>query len=290
MEHQAVANRFLDPQVPHWEALQLPDAWPDHLDFRRPQDLWVFIKSMIGWSRVKVSLPEQLPGAERIPKYILQEFHNLPNGNYSKRITRGYITGFERVMMGTMAKARRPMAEKLAGVQSVLDVGCAGGRMAAAVSEQGASDVWGIDPSPYLLQHAAKAYPKVNFVQGLAEDTGFADARFDAVTACFLFHEMPPRYIDLALAEFNRILKPGGLVALTEPSPLQLSRPRWQLYQDWGWRGVYFAFLARFVFEPFVIAWHKQDMQQKFAEFGFELLEDVDTMPVRQFVARKIAQ
>lgn len=289
MVNQSAGVVSADPIVPDWAKLTLPDTWPDRLNFNQPKDLWTLLTSILLNSQKRVELPDEMPGANIIPKYVLQEFHNLPNGNYSKKITRGYITGFERLMTNAMAKVRTELAEKVSGAASVLDVGCAGGRMAAAVSEQGVGDVWGLDPSPYLLQHAAESYPKIRFVQGLAEDTGFGDERFDAVTACFLLHEIPPRYLDKALAEFYRILKPGGLVAVSEPSSLQLTHSLATLVKQWGWRGWYFGVIARMVKEPFIEAWHNQNMASKFAEFGFELIEDKDSLPIRRLIARKIS-
>ena len=205
-----------------------------------------------------------------------------------KKITRGYITGFDRLMIGSMENARTALAKKVASANSVLDVGCGGGSMAAAVCEQGVDEVWGLDPSPYLLQHAASQYPQVQFVQALAENTGFSNQRFDAITACFLLHEIPPRYLDKALAEFHRILKPGGVVAIIEPSPLQLNHSIFSLVKKWGWRGFYFGLMARTIKEPFIDAWHHQNMTQKFAEFGFELIEDKDSLPIRRLIAKKI--
>lgn len=287
MVNQSAGVLDLDPVVPDWAQLSLPDTWPDRLNFRRPKDWWTLLSSILVSPHKRVELPIGMPGADAIPKYVLQEFHNLPNGNYSKKITRGYITGFERLMTAAMADARTELAAKVAGANSVLDIGCAGGRMAAAVCEQGASDVWGLDPSPYLLQHAAQSYPQIQFVQGLAEESGFSDQRFDAITACFVLHEIPPRYLDKALAEFHRVLKPGGLVAVSEPSPQQLKHSLVELVKRWGWRGWYFGVIARVVKEPFIDAWHNQDMASKFAEFGFELIEDKDSLPIRRLIARK---
>src|SRR5690606_25206123 len=88
-----------DPRVPDWRSLELPDPWPDRLDLRRPRHLWQFLRCITG-RRQRVQLPDNLPGRDALPKYVLQEFHNLPNGNYSKKVTRGYITGFDRVMLG----------------------------------------------------------------------------------------------------------------------------------------------------------------------------------------------
>lgn len=283
----AVFSPLRDPVVPDWSAIRLPDTWPDRLDLRSPVNLWRFLRRVVG-ARRRIEIPADLPGRELLPKYILQEFHNLPNGNYSKKITQGYITGFDRVMLGQMQHARKRLAEFLRGCNSALDVGSAGGRLAGELKAAGVGEVWGLDPSPYLLQHAARANPAVNFVQGVAERTGFPDQRFDGVAACFLFHEIPPRYVDQSLREFGRILKPGGLLAICEPSPLNLRRDPRQWFKRGGLRTLYFHLLARFVHEPFIEAWHRVDAIASLKAAGFEPVLDQQAAPLRFLFARKI--
>ena len=278
--------------APDWSAITLPDTWPDSLNLRRPRDLWQLIRHVLAVDTKPVQLPAGMPGADSIPKYILQEFHNLPNGNYSHRFTRGYITGFNRAMLGEINKSHAAMAQQLASDAavkqgSVLDVGCGGGGLAGALHNAGIRDVWGLDPSPYLLQHAARDWPAIRFLQGVAENTGFADARFDAITACFLLHEIPPRYITQCLKEWARILKPGGWISLCEPSPVQLQKNPLQLWREYGWRGVYFRVMAKKTYEPFVAAWHKQDMPALLQQHGFELVQHELGMPMRHLLARK---
>ena len=289
MGDELLAGCGADPLVPDWATLTLPDAWPDGFDLRKPRDLITFLSQVFRRARSRVHIPDDMPGAHLIPKYVLQEFHNLPNGNYSKRITRGYITGFDRVMLGALGRVREDVAARMQHMESVVDIGCGGGHMAGALKRAGIPDVWGVDPSPYLLQHAARDYPDINFVQGIAECTGFPDQRFDGVAVCFLLHELPPRYLAEALSEFGRILKPGGLLAISEPSPVQLEKSWVSLWREWGWSGLYYRALAHLVFEPFVDAWHKQDVAALFANAGFELLSDSDAVPIRQLLARKIA-
>jgi ubiquinone/menaquinone biosynthesis C-methylase UbiE len=278
--------RTPDPTVPDWINLNLPDTWPDEL-IASPLKAWRLFARALG-KRRRVEVPDGMPGRESLPKYILQEFHSLPNGNYSKRITHGYITGFDRVMLGRMTHARTHIAAALRGCSAVLDVGCGGGRTAALLRSNGADDVWGLDPSPYLLQHAARAFPQVNFVQGIAEKTGFPSARFDGVSACFLLHEIPPAYIEKALREFHRILRPNGLLAICEPSPIQLQLSPWRLLREDGFLGWYFWLLARMVHEPFVDAWHRRSPSQMLEAAGFELVSDSNVMPVRHLLARRI--
>jgi ubiquinone/menaquinone biosynthesis C-methylase UbiE len=277
--------RTPDPPVPDWINLTLPDAWPDEL-FTSPLKVWRLIVRTLG-KRRRVELPVDMPGRELLPKYILQEFHSLPNGNYSKRLTHGYITGFDRLMLGCMRRARTHLAQSLRGCGAVLDVGCGGGRTAGMLKATGVGDVWGMDPSPYLLQHAARAFPEVKFVQGIAENTGFPAARFDGIAACFLLHEIPPRYIEHALREFHRILRPGGLLAICEPSAIQLHLSPWRLLRQDGLLGWYFWLLARLVHEPFVDAWHRHSATDMLTAAGFEVIGDSHEMPVRHLLARR---
>jgi ubiquinone/menaquinone biosynthesis C-methylase UbiE len=277
-----------DPGIPDWRAVELPDSWPDQLTLRRPAGIWRWLRCFFG-ARQRIELPAGLPGCRELPRYVLQGFHNLPNGNYSKRITRSYIVGFDRVMLGRMKAARRRLAEYLAGSASALDVGTGGGRTAAALRDSGVADVWGIDPSPYMLQHAAADRPDVRFVQGLAEKTGFPDQRFDAVAVCFVLHEIPVGYLARCFTELRRILKPGGRLAICEPSSAQLKGSFWSQLRRHGFAGAYFHLLARVVHEPFVRAWHRADVAALLARAGLELVSDANEPPVRFLVARRSA-
>ena len=195
--------------------------------------------------RQKVVIPRDLPGVEGIREYVLQEFHNLPNGNYSDVLTRGYITGFDASMLGQMRRVRDHIAERLASCHSVLDLGCASGKTAAAIHANGVTDVWGLDPSPYLLRHAARDYPHIRFAHGVMEKLPFPNQRFDGVSACFVFHEVPPLYIRQALGEISRVLKPDGILVIAEPSPIQLRHSFFSMLKEYGWKGGYFHLLAR---------------------------------------------
>lgn len=286
-EHaESILIEKFDPSLTDWRVIELPDAWPDELRLNTLSDFRKLIRFILG-NRARVVLPDGMPGHGVVPKYMLQEFHNLPNGYYSKQLTAGYIRSFNRVMLGTLQYSHSRLAHTLRDCQAVLDVGCAGGSGASALSAAGIKDVWGIDPSPYLLQQAANAHPDLKFVQATAENTGFPEERFDGISVCFLMHEIPPKFAAKALQEFSRILRPGGLVAIAEPSPLQMHLSAWELFKLAGWKGLYFKALAWHVFEPFVEAWHKRNLPVWFDEHGFDLVEDDNSVPIRYLLARK---
>ena len=290
-----------DPHFPNWAEIELPKAWPDHLSLSSWRGVKEFWRDVVINKKKPVRLPDAVMGAELIPKYALQEFHNLPNGVYSHRFSRGYITGFDLSMLGELECVRQWISDQLnsdpqqscpsfVNVQnhkSFLDLGCAGGKLAAVFAKAGAKDVWGIDPSPYLLKHAAHDFPQLSFVQGVAEDLPFANERFDGVGACFLFHELPPRYIELALAEVARVLKPGAKFVLAEPSPVQLEQGYGRLLKRYGVKGVYFKWLAGKMYEPFVCSWHNFDLEAAAQKVGLVILTNDYGMPVRRIVLQK---
>lgn len=280
-------TRRPDPQVPFWPEITLPTTWPDELCFFSRDGVNKLWRRILSKKKQPVTLPAGIYGAESIPKYALQEFHNLPNGVYSQRLTRGYITGFEISMLGHLTQGRQWLVEALGEGDSFLDIGCGGGKTAAAIAQAGAGDVWGLDPSPYLLKHAASDHPGVQFIQGIVEDLPFCDQRFHGVAACFLFHEIPPRYIRQALAEIARVLKPGGRLAIVEPSEVQLEQGWWRMICRYRLHGVYFKWLANFVHEPFLRSWHQFELQAELAKVGLELEQDEVGMPLRRIVAVK---
>ena len=59
--------------------------------------------------------------------------------------------------------------------------------------------------------------PKLAFRLGAAEDIGLADASVDGVVTMKSLHHVPVARLDGALAEIQRILKPGGWLYVSEP-------------------------------------------------------------------------
>jgi ubiquinone/menaquinone biosynthesis C-methylase UbiE len=291
MSETALADPRGDPPIVDWEKIELPKTWADEINFKTRTNVGRLFRSLLRKSNGRIEVPDEFPcelmSRDQLPKYLQQEFHGVPNGNFSSTITGGYIRAFDGTMLGKMSPLRKEMATWFNSASCVLDLGCAGGQMAAALKEQGVEDVWGLDPSPYLLKHAAKANPEVNFVQGLAEDLKFSDKRFDGMTASFLFHEMPPKFIDSALSECHRVLDDGGLLAISEPSSIQFASSWWHMFKGYGFTGLYFKWLAGHVYEPFVPAWHKQDIASLLTRHGFEVLLNRRDMPVHTVLSRK---
>lgn len=105
----------------------------------------------------------------------------------------------------------------------VLDLACGSGVMARVLRADGldrASDVVGIDLSEAELRRARRESPDSMLVRGRAETLPFADDSVDAV-ACSMGLMVFERY-ESVLGECARVLRPGGLIALTVPTAVAL--------------------------------------------------------------------
>lgn len=135
------------------------------------------------------------------------------SGGYSPLI----IDQFKQRAFARQGAFLRPY---LTAGSTVLDCGCGPGSMTLDIAElvnQGF--VCGIDRSPIQIEQALllqkqRAIENVSFSVGSAYQLPHADEYFDVVFAhAVLYHLQKP---EQALAEFRRVLKPGGLVALRD--------------------------------------------------------------------------
>ncbi len=110
------------------------------------------------------------------------------------------------------------------GIERVLDIACGPGGWALEVArEHPEVDVTGFDISESMIRFAkalatSRGYGNISFlVMDATQPLQFEDASFDLVNARTLFGVLAPRDWPRLLAECKRILRPGGIIRLTEP-------------------------------------------------------------------------
>lgn len=99
-----------------------------------------------------------------------------------------------------------------------LDIGCGPGFFLEAAQARG-YDVHGLDPSEYIVKVAGEIFG--NRVQrGVIESADYPIDHFDLVVAFDTFEHVyhPREWLEAA----RRVLKPGGLIAITTPDPTSL--------------------------------------------------------------------
>jgi SAM-dependent methyltransferase len=123
----------------------------------------------------------------------------------------------------------------------VLDMGCGGGRHAFALYRRGA-DVVALDMSEKDLREVETMFRAMELegevpsdasataVRGNAYALPFEDASFDRVVAAEVLEHLPAD-VD-AMSELTRVLKPGGLIAVTVPRWLP-EKVCWALSDDY---------------------------------------------------------
>jgi SAM-dependent methyltransferase len=94
----------------------------------------------------------------------------------------------------------------------VLDVATGPGWVAAQAAERGASVV-GVDVAEAMIARARSAHPQLDFRRADAHELPFPDASFDAVVGNFAIMHLSRH--ERAVAQWARVLRPGGRLALT---------------------------------------------------------------------------
>ncbi len=109
------------------------------------------------------------------------------------------------------------IATRLPTSAAVLDLGCGTGRLLDQMrAARPDAMLIGLDRSDGMVRAAHRLRPHLHIARGAAEALPYADHSFDAVTTTVSFHHWSDKAA--ALAQVRRVLRPGGLFALTDVS------------------------------------------------------------------------
>jgi ubiquinone/menaquinone biosynthesis C-methylase UbiE len=149
--------------------------------------------------------------------------------------------------------------------QTILDLGCSVGMSSFALQElYPQAKVTGLDLSPYYLAVAHYRTQQRNlnlhWVHRAAESTGLANASFDLVSTCLMFHELPQKATKAILIEAKRLLRPGGYLSIMDMNP------RSEIYTKMP---PYILTLLKST-EPYLDEYFTLDIEQALAEAGFQ--------------------
>ncbi|MFJ4340526.1 class I SAM-dependent methyltransferase [Streptomyces sp. NPDC088915] len=110
----------------------------------------------------------------------------------------------DRAMLGVFAEVVRADGEG-----RVADLGCGPGHVTAHLDGLGLS-AFGVDASPAMIELARRAHPDLRFDVGSMAALDIADGALDGVLSRWSVIHVPPGELPAVLAEFHRVLAPGG--------------------------------------------------------------------------------
>jgi ubiquinone/menaquinone biosynthesis C-methylase UbiE len=102
---------------------------------------------------------------------------------------------------------------------NVMDVGCGGGRLTRQLVKRGAVAL-GVEPDPIQAEKNCAAEPVsgLTFVEAPGQALPIDDDSMDGVFFSYSLHHVPREFMDAALAEAARVLKPEtGFLYVLEP-------------------------------------------------------------------------
>lgn len=138
------------------------------------------------------------------------------------KIGKDYILGQKAFFSKREGEAIKFIKESLPNLKGkkVLDIGCGNGQDVKLLYFLGASEVYGIDNSKFMIDEAKNNTQKPNnFSLGSFEKIPFKDNSFDVVVGRFSFHYL--KKFDKAYTELSKILKKNGLLVLVIHHPFR---------------------------------------------------------------------
>ncbi|WP_229401981.1 class I SAM-dependent DNA methyltransferase [Micromonospora okii] len=115
---------------------------------------------------------------------------------------------FQRGILALFAELVRAQ-----GNGPVADVGCGPGRLTAYLRGIGL-DAFGVDLSPAMIDVARRDHPGLRFEVGSMTSLELADGSLTGLLAWFSLIHVPDDEVPTVIAEFFRVLRPGGTLLL----------------------------------------------------------------------------
>lgn len=146
----------------------------------------------------------------------MAETSSSPVARLFDAVSRGYDQPLLQRFVYRPAQNMALEVLRAAGVRRVLDVGCGTGIFSTRIADELGAEVIGCDLSAGMLEKAAERSTGVEWIRGDATKLPLPDSSVDAIvcTEAFHFFDQP-----VALAEFGRAVRDGGLVLIAMINP-----------------------------------------------------------------------
>ncbi len=221
------------------------------------------------------------------PAYYRRTFHWQTDGWLSRRSADLYDLEVEALFAGAGDVMRRmaipPLLEGLEPESRprVLDIGCGTGTFLHKLARcLPTAELYGVDLSPFYLDHARERLPHdrmVSLVAHNAESLPFRDAFFDAASCIFVTHELPAKARRNVIAEAARALRPGGRLVICDAAQLSDS-PELEVFLE---------SFPQLYHEPFFRDYLGDDLGEIMTACGLEVISEEPAFLSKVVTARR---
>lgn len=148
--------------------------------------------------------------------------HSASSTDHQRRIAAAYdavapvYAGLPRTDLHSVALDRAVLAafaELTRGGGPVAELGCGPGPVTAHLRDLGL-DVFGVDLAPEMIRLARETHPDLRFAVGSMDALDLADGELRGIVCWYSIIHAPPGELPRHLAEFRRVLAPGGHLLL----------------------------------------------------------------------------
>jgi SAM-dependent methyltransferase len=167
-------------------------------------EVWLWVNTE--GRRTKPGLGDYLPG---VPDEALQSDITCSTGET------GIQLAFQQYQI--FKQMYKDHAGELSGSSKVLDFGCGWGRLIRFfLKDVEPSNLWGVDPHGGAIAACKETNKWCNFqLNDPFPPSSFPSAEFDLIYSYSVFSHLSEETHNRWLVEFNRILKPGGILIAT---------------------------------------------------------------------------
>lgn len=212
-----------------------------------------------------------------IPEYYSsQNFHGVDKGYLNPGAAVSYDAVTQYALPPNETWIRQALIDRVnVKPRRILDLGCGTGSTTIMLKQAFPdAEVIGLDLSPYMLlrsfHKSESAGLNIEWQQGNAENTKFADASFDLVTASLLFHETPATVTQNILHECFRLLVAGGQVLILDGNQKTLRQTEW---------------LNNIFEEPYIHEYAADSTDAKMGTAGFATVRTEDVWLISQLTS-----
>ena len=164
--------------------------------------------------------PDFLRTTQEAYDSVAADYAERFSGTLSSRpLERAMLSAFAEIVQATGASNAAGTGDDL-----VADLGCGPGYITAHLHGLGLP-AFGVDLSPTMIALAREAYPHLRFDVGSMTALDIADGSLSGIVSRASIIHTPPEFVPEVLAEFHRVLAPGGHLLLSVLGSDDPSRP-----------------------------------------------------------------